>query len=421
MIAKLLQEAERYDVVDPLREFRSEFHLPTGSNGKPVIYFCGHSLGLQPKRTAELVQQELADWQRLGVEAHFAGQRPWLSYHERLSAELASLAGAETQEVVAMNSLSVNLHLLMVSFFRPTPKRYKILIEQSAFPSDRYAVESQLRWHGLDPRDALIAVTPRDGETLIRHDDLCALLEREGSTIALVMLPGVQYLTGQRFEIGAITAAARKQGCIVGFDLAHAIGNVPLSLHANEVDFAVWCSYKYLNGGPGAIGGAFVHERHAHTFDLPRFAGWWGHDKSTRFAMPNTFAPLSGAEGWQVSNPPILAMTPLLASLDIFKRAGMPRLREKSQQLTEFLARGLNQIQIPVMLLTPEPEARGAQLSLVLNVDAMHARRIHEQLIAAGVICDWREPNVVRVAPVPLYNTYKEAWMLIDTFREIFA
>jgi kynureninase len=378
-------------------------------------------LGLQPKRAAALIEEELADWQNLGVEAHFAGRRPWVSYHEQLSTELASLAGAQMQEVVAMNSLSVNLHLLLVSFYRPTPERNKILIERNVFPSDRYVVESQLRWHGLNPNDVLLEIGPREGEALVRHEDLCTLIEREGTTIALVLLPGVQYLTGQRFDIAGISALARKHGCIVGFDLAHAMGNVPLALHDSDVDFAVWCGYKYLNGGPGAIGGAFVHERHARAFDLPRLAGWWGHDKNTRFAMPNAFAPLSGAEGWQVSNPPIFAMAPLLASLDIFKRAGIERLRDKSRQLTDFLARGLSQLQIPIMILTPEPETRGAQLSLVLKVDATRAKRIHDQLIAAGIVCDWREPNVVRVAPVPLYNTYKEAWMLIDVFREIFA
>jgi kynureninase len=422
MIASRLQIAERLDAADPLQTFRGEFHLPCNTRGESLVYFCGHSLGLQPKRASELIQEELQDWQRLGVEGHFAGRRPWLSYHERLSTGLASLAGAQTQEVVAMNSLSVNLHLLLVSFYRPTRERYKILIERSAFPSDRYAVASQIRWHGFDPDDALIEVAPRDDEAVIRHDDLCNLIEREGSKIATVLLPGVQYLTGQCFDIAGITAVARKQGCIAGFDLAHAIGNVPLALHDSAADFAVWCGYKYLNGGPGAIGGAFVHERHARAFDLPRFAGWWGHDKNTRFAMPEAFTPLSGAEGWQISNPPILAMAPLLASLDIFDRANVQRLRDKSLQLTTYLADGIAQLRAPIKILTPNTaEARGCQLSLVLAVDAANAKRIHERLIAAGIIGDWREPNVLRVAPAPLYNTYKEAWTLLNSLAEIFS
>jgi kynureninase len=417
MTDDLLQEAERLDAADPLREFRNEFHLPCNADGKSLIYLCGHSLGLQPKRTAELIQEELADWQHLGVEGHFAGCRPWLSYHEPVSARLAALIGAHAQEVVAMNSLSVNLHLLLVSFFRPTRKRCKILIEESAFPSDRYVVTSQLRWHGFDPHDALLEVGPRDGETTIRQEDIEALLEREGANIALVLLPGVQYLTGQCFDIASIATAARKQGCVVGFDLAHAIGNVPLALHDSNIDFAVWCGYKYLNGGPGATGGAFVHARHAYEFSLPRFAGWWGHDKETRFAMPNTFVPLSGAEGWQISNPPILAMTPLLASLEIFERATMQRLRAKSRQLTQFFADGISRLQKPINNLTLDADTRGNQLSLVLDTDTAIAKRLHEHLIAAGVVCDWREPNVLRVALTPLYNTYKEAWMLIDIFR----
>jgi kynureninase len=417
----LLSEAEKRDAADPLREFRSEFHLPSNALGKSVTYLCGHSLGLQPKRVSTLIQEELEDWQRMGVEGHFGGRRPWLTYHERLSTGLATLTGALEQEVVAMNSLSVNLHLLLVSFYRPTPERHKILIERNAFPSDRYAVISQLRLQGFDPADALVEIAPRTGEASIRHDDIYALLEREGSSIATVLLPGVQYLTGQRLDIPGITAAARKQGCVVGFDLAHAIGNVPLTLHASDVDFAVWCGYKYLNGGPGAIGGAFIHQRHARAFDLPRFAGWWGHDKDTRFAMPDTFLPLSGAEGWQISNPPILAMTPLIASLEIFERARLTRLWEKSLQLTQFLSHGIEtHLRDQVSILTPtNAEARGAQLSLVFNVSTDVARRIHEHLAAAGIVCDWREPNVLRVALVPLYNTYKEAWTLIDMLRTI--
>jgi kynureninase len=322
-----------------------------------------------------------------------------------------------------MNSLSVNLHLLLVSFYRPTRDRYKILIEQNAFPSDRYAVVSQLRWHGFDPQTALIEVAPRPGESALRTDDLCSIIEREGSKIATILLPGVNYLTGERFDIARISTIASRQGCVVGFDLAHAIGNVPLAIHDCNVDFAVWCSYKYLNGGPGAIGGAFVHKRHARSFDLPRFAGWWGHDKASRFAMPQTFAPLSGAEGWQVSNPPILAMAPLLASLEIFERAGMARLRAKSQRLTSFLARAIEtRLSSRVEIVTPlDPDARGCQLSLSLNREPAKIEPVRARLSAAGIVCDWREPNVLRVAPAPLYNTYNDAWRLVAALEEILA
>jgi kynureninase len=420
-LASLKIQAEQLDADDALRTFRDEFHLPRDRNGQPLIYFCGHSLGLQPISARALVEQELEDWQRLGVEGHFAGTRPWLSYHEQLAPGLASLAGAHGDEVVAMNSLSVNLHLLLISFYRPTTARFKILIEQAAFPSDRYAIESQLRLHGFDPSRALVEVAPRAGESLVRMEDIEDILAKEGQSIATVLLPGVQYLTGQLFDIAAITSLAHKRGCLVGFDLAHAIGNVPLALHDANVDFAVWCSYKYLNGGPGAIGGAFVHQRHASSFELPRLAGWWGHDKQSRFAMPSTFTPLIGAEGWQLSNPPILAMSPLLASLAIFQRAGLQRLHNKSRQLSEFLAQGITGLSSCVRVLAPTPDIRGAQLSLVIHATAQELQSIRQRLTAAGVVFDWREPNVLRVAPTPLYNTYKEAWTLINIFREIFA
>lgn len=420
-LAALKAQAEQLDADDVLRTFRSEFHLPRNHAGQPLTYFCGHSLGLQPIRARALVEQELDDWQHLGVEGHFAGQRPWLSYHERLAPGLATLTGAGNDEVVAMNSLSVNLHLMLVSFYRPTISRSKILIESSAFPSDRYAVESQIRAHGFDPANTLLQVGPRPGEALIRLEDLSELLATQGDTIATVLLPGVQYLTGQCFDIAAITSMAHKYGCIVGFDLAHAIGNIPLALHDANVDFAVWCSYKYLNGGPGAIGGAFVHQRHGKSFDLPRFSGWWGHDKQTRFAMPSEFQPLPGAEGWQLSNPPILAMAPLLASLEIFAQADINRLRDKSRRLSEFLANGLAATSAHIKVLIPEPNARGAQISIVIDADTKEVGAIRDQLNNAGVVYDWREPNVLRVAPTPLYNTYKEAWTLINLFREIFA
>ncbi|HYM35475.1 MAG TPA: kynureninase [Steroidobacteraceae bacterium] len=424
MISSSIQEeAARLDAADPLRGFRDEFYLPYDANGKPLTYLCGHSLGLQPRSARTYVNEVLDDWQRLGVEGHFTAKNPWLTYHERLSHGLAALAGASEREVIAMNSLSVNLHLLLASFYRPTRERYKILIERNAFPSDRYAVRSQIAWHGFDPVDSLIEATPREGVAMLHHGDLCALIEREGAKIAMVLLPGVQYLTGQRFDIASIATVARKQGCTVGFDLAHAIGNVPLALHDSDVDFAVWCSYKYLNGGPGAIGGAFVHERHAERFSLPRLAGWWGHDQATRFTMPDKFIPLTGARGWQVSNPPILSMAPLAASLEVFARADFARLQEKSRSLTQFLARYIEQhLGDRVKIITPKDSAaRGCQLSMAFNETSVQSRRVHERLIAAGVICDWREPNVLRVATAPLYNTYKEAGKLVEILQEILA
>jgi len=416
-----LAQAQQLDAQDELAAYRGEFHIPTQANGQDVTYLCGHSLGLQPKDAARLIAEELADWQSLGVEGHFSGRRPWLPYHEQLTQRLAELAGASEQEVVAMNSLTVNLHLLMVSFYRPTNKRNCILIERDAFPSDRYAVASQIRWHGYDPEHALLQIAPRNGEGHLRQDDVLEYIEREGDRIALVMLPGVQYLTGQCFDIATISTHARRKGCAIGFDLAHAIGNVPLSLHDSGADFAVWCSYKYLNGGPGAIGGAFVHERHAHSFELPRFAGWWGHDKASRFAMPETFAPLAGAEGWQLSNPPILSMTPLLASLDLFSRAGMPRLRAKSLALADFLRTTIAAMSMQgVSILTPpDSDQHGCQISLSLSGDDSTVHRVRSRLATAHIMCDWREPNVLRVAPVPLYNTFVDVWRFVDTLAEL--
>jgi len=403
---------------DSLASFRDKFYIPGSET--PQTYLCGHSLGLQPKATSALVNEELQRWQTQAIDAHFEGSRPWLSYHELLAPGLAELTGAQVSEVVAMNSLSVNLHLMLISFYRPTSLRYKIVIEQSAFPSDRYAVISQIKLHGFDPAAALITVKPRDGEDLIRTEDVLALIQREGPSIATIMLPGVQYLTGQAFDMKAITEAAHDQGCNIGFDLAHAIGNIPLQLHDWNVDFAIWCSYKYLNSGPGSIGGCFVHQCHAKE-NLPRLAGWWGHDKSTRFEMPSEFSPIAGAEGWQLSNPPILACTPLLASLEIFKQAGLQRLRDKSLQLTAYL-RFLIQTWLAqqVSIITPEEEHRyGCQLSLRLRTNVENARSIHQQLLSRGLIVDWREPDIIRAAPVPLYNRYQDVWNFANALREI--
>ncbi|MGD9842661.1 MAG: kynureninase [Steroidobacteraceae bacterium] len=410
------------DRADPLASYREQFHIPLTAQGTPQSYFCGHSLGLQPRSAAALLNEELQVWQTQAVEGHFNSERPWLSYHELLNPALAELCGALPLEVVAMNSLTVNLHLLLISFYRPTTQRHKILIEASAFPSDRYAVASQLKLHGYDPAHDLIEVSPRTGEYLLRTEDLLAVLEHEGSRIATALLPGVQYLSGQRYDLQRITHAAHQQGCVVGFDLAHAIGNVPLQLHDWNVDFAAWCSYKYLNSGPGSIGGAFVHERHAQDSELPRLAGWWGHDKHSRFAMPREFMPLPGAEGWQLSNPPIFACAPLLASLRLFSSAGMQALRSKSLQLTAYLETLLNTYCPQVSIITPtDPQQRGCQLSLRLPLATAQAQQLHQQLLSQGVMCDWREPNIIRVAPVPLYNTYLDVHTFVSALQGLLA
>lgn len=411
--------AEQQDAADPLASLRTEFFIPQLASGSDSVYLCGHSLGLQPRGVGRLLNEELQHWAELAVEGHFASSRPWLPYHEQLTASLARLTGAQPLEVVAMNSLTVNLHLMFASFYRPRPGRDAILIEQSAFPSDQYAVASQIRYHGFDPKTALIEIGPRAGEDVIRTEDICSLIEREGQRIATVMLPGVQYLSGQRFDIETITRCARRQGCVVGFDLAHAIGNVPLRLHDWDVDFAVWCSYKYLNAGPGAIGGCFVHERHARA-DLPRFAGWWGHDKSNRFQMLPTFQPIPGAEGWQLSNPPILSAAPLLASLPLFDAAGMDKLRAKSLQLTGYLEALLQaRLSNALNVITPaDPEARGCQLSIRLHRSPTEARAVFDSLASQGVFCDWREPDIIRVAPVPLYNSFLDVWRFVAALEQ---
>jgi len=450
--------AEALDRTDALGSYRSRFHIPK-RDGAEEIYFCGNSLGLQPKSAESYVEEVLDAWARLGVRGHFAGDRPWLPYHEFATEKLARLVGALPVEVAAMNSLTVNLHLLMVSFFRPTPERHKILIEEHAFPSDRYAVQSQIAFHGFDPEASLIEARARPGEAILRTEDLLELIEREGKGIALILWPGVQFYTGQAFALDEIAEAGRRKGCVVGFDLAHAAGNLPLKLHDWNADFAVWCSYKYLNAGPGAVAGCFVHERHTERFDLPRFAGWWGHDKSTRFVMPPRFSPLPGAEGWQLSNPPILSLAPLLASLDLFDRAGMDALRAKSESLTGYLETLLKECcEDRITILTPsEPSARGCQLSIKLKGDRgispaqgphppplsqkergvqvprplgagfrvrekdlccdKPGKQVYENLIASGVACDWREPDVIRVAPVPFYNRHTEVFDFVDRLK----
>ena len=389
------------DTQDDLREYKNYFHIPLQKNGKEQIYFCGNSLGLQPKKTKEFINQELEDWAGLGVEGHIHATNPWLPYHEFLSQSFAKIVGAKKSEVVAMNTLTVNLHLMMVSFFRPTPKRYKVIIESDAFPSDIYAVESQIKFHGFTPKEALIKLKPREGESEIRTEDICEIIEKEGDTVALIMLGGVNYYTGQVFDFYTITKKAHKKNIKVGFDLAHAAGNVKLELHKWKVDFAVWCSYKYLNSGPGSIAGAFIHEKH-HNIDLPRFAGWWGHNKESRFDMPDNFSPIKTVEGWQLSNPPILSLAAIRASLSIFDEVGIDNLVAKSKITTDYLIFLLNSIETDrIKIITPE--SRGCQVSIrVINSN----KKLFEQITKNGVIADWREPDVIRVAPVPLYNSF---------------
>jgi kynureninase len=413
--------ARELDEQDPLKHFREKFHFPTTKTGEKPVYFTGNSLGLMPKTVRRYVEQELEDWETLAVEGHVSAKNPWLPYHEFLTAQMAQIIGAKPAETVVMNSLTVNLHLMMVSFYRPTAERYKIVIENGAFPSDQYAVKSQINFHDASNKlkfvEPLIELTPRDGDATLRTDDILETIERERDAIALVLLGGVNYYTGQAFDMKAITAAGHKAGAVVGFDLAHAAGNIELKMHDWDVDFAAWCSYKYLNGGPGAVGGAFIHERHADAFDLPRFAGWWGHDKETRFLMGPTFRPIPGAEGWQISNPPILQMAALRASLEIFEDAGMSELVKKSQKLTAYLESLIDDIADDrISIITPrDPNQRGCQLSIrVKDAD----RSLHERIVAKGVFADWREPDVIRVAPVPLYNTFGDVFRFAEILTD---
>jgi kynureninase len=412
--------ALQQDREDSLGEFRKRFHLPLGTDGQPLIYFVGNSLGLMPRATRALVDQELDDWARLAVDSHFDAATPWYSYHETLREPAARLVGAQPNEVVCMNSLTVNLHFMMATFYRPTKARRKIMMEDPAFPSDTYAIKSQIAHHGLEPDDCLVLARPRKGEFTVRLEEIEALLEKHGDEIALVLLAGVNFFTGQLFDLPRITAAAQKHGCAVGIDLAHAAGNVPLRLHDWNIDFAVWCSYKYLNSGPGAVAGAFVHERHATNPDLPRLAGWWGNDPATRFRMhlEPDFIPVPSADSWQVSNPPILAMAPLRASLAIFDEAGgMTRLREKSERLTGYLQFLLDCAPSKLFsVITPRaPNEHGCQLSVLVHE---HPRELFQKLEKAGVKGDFREPDVIRVAPTPLYNTFHEVWRFAKILAE---
>lgn len=409
--------ARQMDAQDALRDYRSRFFIPKQKNGQECIYLCGNSLGLQPKTAQSYIDQELKDWAELGVEGHFRAKNPWMPYHEFLTESLARLTGAKPHEVVAMNTLTVNLHLMMVSFYQPTPQRHKILIEYSAFPSDQYAVKSQIIFHGFDPADSLIELNPTEGNAIVEWDDIEQVMEEHGNSIALIMVGGVNYYSGQLYDMKRITEIGHRYGCKVGFDLAHAIGNVPLSLHEWGVDFAVWCGYKYLNSGPGSVGGCFVHEKQADQPDLPRFAGWWGHDKETRFKMPPDFIPIKGAEGWQLSNPPILPLAAMRASLEIFDEAGMEKLRQKSLLLTGYLEYLIEQLEShAISIITPrDPQSRGCQLSLQTR---RNGRQLYEKLTADGVMCDWRQPDVIRVAPAPLYNSYMDVFHFIEILKK---
>ena len=409
--------ASELDAHDDLAGFRQEFHIPR-MEGCEQLYLCGNSLGLQPKSTQAAIQQELDDWAALGVEGHFHAKHPWMPYHGELRELLAENVGAKPIEVVAMNSLTVNLHLLMVSFYRPNAERPAILIEQGAFPSDRYAVESQIRFHGFDPAECLIEVEPDPETGLIGADALEDVLTRHGHRVALILWPGVQYRTGQVFDLQAITALGHFYGCTVGFDLAHAAGNLPLQLHDSGADFAAWCSYKYLNSGPGSIACAFVHERHAQA-DLPRFNGWWGHRQDTRFKMGSDFKGTPGAEGWQLSNPPIFAMAPLRASLEIFHRAGLSNPRRKSLQLTAYLEALIEQeLGSVIRSVTPKSqEQRGCQLSLQVLAGREQGRSLFDHLSAHHIIGDWREPDVIRLSPTPLYNRFSDCFQVVDSIK----
>ncbi|WP_338357263.1 kynureninase [Yeosuana marina] len=413
-----LDFAKEQDKNDPLASYRNQFHIPKNNQGNELIYMTGNSLGLQPKQTKAYINQELDDWANLGVEGHTDAKNPWLKYHEYLTDSMAKIVGAKPIEVVVMNTLTANLHFMMVSFYKPTKKRFKILIEADAFPSDKYAVESQLRHHGFDDKAGLVLWKARQGEELARYEDLEAILETHGGEIALIMIGGVNYYTGQYFDLKRITKLGHKYGCMVGFDCAHGAGNVELNLHDSGADFAVWCTYKYLNSGPGSLAGCFIHERHAYNRDLNRFTGWWSHNKETRFRMRDEFDQLPGAEGWQLSNPPVLSMAAIKASLDMFDKVGIKKLTEKSKKLTgyfEFLLKQLGEDVIKI--ITPNnPEERGCQLSIqVLNAD----KSLHNKLTEAGVISDWREPDVIRCAPVPLYNSYQDVYYLVERLKHI--
>jgi kynureninase len=413
-----LDFAKQCDANDKLKSYRSKFHFPQ-HDGRDIVYFTGNSLGLQPKTTKSFIEQELNDWAKYGVEGHFMAQNPWLPYHEFLTENMAKIVGALPEETVMMNQLTVNLHLLMVSFYRPTKERYKIICEAKAFPSDQYALQSQVKFHGFKIEDALIEIEPREGEYTIRHEDIYSAIEKNKDSLALVMIGGVNYFTGQVFDMKSIVEAGHKAGAIVGFDLAHGAGNLKLQLHDWNVDFACWCSYKYLNSGPGSVAGAFVHQKHLKNTDLPMFAGWWGHDKKTRFLMDKTFVPMQTAERWQMSNAPVFSMAACRASLEIFAEVGMDALIEKSKSLTaylEFIVEDINKQKNNCLQIITPKENRGCQLSIVANG---YGKALFNKLMENGVIPDWREPNVIRCAPVPLYNSYEDIYRFGEILKSL--
>ena len=413
-----LDYAKQLDQEDPISYLRNEFHIPRDKDGKEWLYFTGNSLGLQPKITSKYIEQELNDWANFGVEGHFEAKNPWLSYHELLTDAMAKVVGAKPVEVVVMNTLTTNLHLLMVSFYQPSKTKYKIIIESDAFPSDRYAVQSQLSFHGFDPEEALIEWKPKEGKELLELEDLKSILDSQGDEVALLLIGGVNYYTGQYLDIKKIAELGHAKKCMVGIDLAHGAGNIQPNLHDSSIDFAAWCTYKYLNSGPGSLSGLFVHEKHAQRKDLPRFAGWWNHNKETRFNMRQPFDVMSGAEGWQLSNPPILSMAAIKASLDIFEKVGMDALLKKSKKLTGFFEYLINEIASDtIKIITPtNPNERGCQSSLqVKNAD----KNLHKKLTENNIITDWREPDVIRCAPVPMYTSFEDVYQMVSMLESL--
>jgi kynureninase len=409
--------AQQMDTNDSLKNYRDKFYFPM-LNGKKTIYFTGNSLGLQPKSTQDYVLNELEDWATFGVEGHFHARNKWLTYHEQFAAPVAKIVGALPTEVVVMNQLTVNLHLLMVSFYRPTDKRFKILCEAKAFPSDQYAMQSQVKFHGFNPDEAIIEIAPREGEHSIRHEDILDAIEKNKDSLALILIGGVNYYNGQVFDMKAITEAGHKACAFVGFDLAHAAGNLKLELHNWNVDFACWCSYKYLNSGPGGVAGVYINEKHLTDKNIPRFSGWWGHDKGTRFKMEKDFVPIPTAEAWQMSNAPVLSMAAHKAAVDIFDEAGMDALVAKTELLTGYLEFVIDEInkslEQKLEIITPRDKAqRGCQLSIVAHG---RGKDLFNKLTLAGVISDWREPNVIRCAPVPLYNSFEDVYQFVNLF-----
>ena len=410
--------AKERDKKDPLNQFRDAYHFPECNKGRPVIYLCGNSLGLQPRKMRESIDEFLNEWKNLGVRGHFDGSRPWLNIDSRINPMMSDIVGARDEEIVIMNALSVNLHMMLASFYRPTGNRDKILMESDAFPSDRYAVTSYLSHLGKDPDQCVLFIKPRKGEYLLHDEDILNYVDSHGHEIALILLGNPNYYTGQLFDMKEITDMGHRKGCIVGFDCAHGAGNVPLNLHDNEVDFAIWCTYKYLNSGPGNIGGVFIHEMHGSNPDIPRLSGWWGEDQKSRFQMRDEFTPEKGAAGWQISNPPIIGLAALECSLRLHNEAGIERIREKSINLTAYLEKLIeSHFRSRIKIITPrDKNKRGAQLSLLLNDSALE---VHDKLIEKGVIIDWREPNVLRVSPAPMYNSYEDVFLFVQALREI--